>query len=68
MPSSFQQCLEDITEWCSEARHLERLSSFSELILEITRLGTPLYFQNVLNLMHISEMQEKIRKCIWFFR
>ena len=74
MPSSFQQCFEPantlITEWCSEARPFRRLSYHlfrNQLFSKKLGYDTHLCFQNVLNLMQISEMQVKIQKKSFVF-
>ena len=64
VPCYFQRCLEPvntlITQWCSEARPSRRFSQnlYSETIIsEINRLGHSSFYQNLVNFMHISEMQ-----------
>ena len=74
MPSSFQHCLEPVNtfsiEWFSEARPFRRLSNIlfpSILLWKYLGYDTHLFFQNVLNLMHISEVQGKMQKKSFVF-
>ena len=74
VPSTFAQCLEPvstlISECCSEARPFRRLSNHlfrSQYFWKKLGWDTHLFLPNFLNLMHISEMQERIQKISFVF-